>query len=156
MEVIIIMDKGSYIESKYINAYCQSKKYKHYIIRVDHYSNGWYMVSGFLSAADASRKKYTTIFDKYRRKSATTSLPQDDFMVEEEISFSGGIISDDYYSCPYCGNTSIVKCGKCGRVCCNPDNSKFFRCLCRNSGTISGTIQSLRTIDNGAEKMKKK
>lgn len=150
------MDKGSYIESKYINAYCQSKKYKHYIIRVDHYTNGWYMVSGFLSATDAAKKKHKTIFDKYRGKGSTTPSQQDDIKVEEEVNFDGGIFSDDSYSCPHCGNTSIVKCGQCGRVCCNQTGSSFFRCLCGHSGEISGKIKSLRTINNGAEKMKKK
>lgn len=147
------MEKGAYIESKYINAYCQSKKYKHYIIRVDHYTNGWYMVSGFLAAVDSAKKKHKTIFDKYRSKGSTTSTQQDDIKVEEEVNFNGGIFCDDSYSCPYYGNTSIVKCG---RVCCNKTGSTFFRCLCGHSGEISGTIKSLRTINNGAEKMKKK
>ena len=150
------MEKGSYIESKYINAYCQSKKYKHYIIRVDHYTNGWYMVSGFLSATDAAKKKHKTIFDKYLSKDSATLTQQDGIKVEEEVNFDSGIFCDDSYSCPYCGNASIVKCGKCGRVCCNKTGSTFFRCLCGHSGEISGTIKSLRTINNGAEKMKKK
>lgn len=150
------MDKGIYIESKYINAFCQSKKYKHYIIRVDHYSSGWYMVSGFLSVTDSAKKKHKTIFDKYRSKDKKTIVQSDGFQVEKEINFEGGIFSDDSYLCPYCGNTSIVKCGQCGSVCCNVTDSTFFRCKCGHSGEISGRIQSLRTINNGVEKMKMK
>ena len=150
------MNKGSYIESKYINAYCQSKKFKHYIIRVDHYTNGWYMVSGFLSVADSAKKKYNTVFDKYFRKQPSSTEQQNDLMVEDEATFNNGLFSDDSYCCPYCGNTSIVKCGKCGRVFCNAEGSSYFRCVCGHSGPISGTISSLKTINNGAEKMKKK
>ncbi len=151
------MDKGTYLESKYINAYCQSKEYKHYIIRLDHYVSGWYMVSGFLSNADsAKKKKYMTIFDKYRSKKNDTSVQNDNIEIEKEINMEGGLFSSDSYSCPYCGNTDIVRCGQCGEVCCNARSSKYFRCKCGNSGKVAGNIKSLKTINNGAEKMKKK
>ncbi len=45
------------------------------------------------------------------------------------------------YNCPWCGNDSYVKCGKCGKLTCYESETKKFLCAhCGNSGEVSGSI----------------
>lgn len=47
------------------------------------------------------------------------------------------------FKCPHCGNTSFVKCGKCGKFTCYNPNSKRFECgYCDNKGEVSGYIKT--------------
>lgn len=48
------------------------------------------------------------------------------------------------YRCPYCGNESYVRCGRCGNITCKPTGVKTFTCAhCGNSGTIGGVITKI-------------
>lgn len=53
------------------------------------------------------------------------------------------------YKCPYCGSTSFVKCGSCGKLTCY-DGSGHFDCAhCPNSGTVSGHIEKIDVSNSG-------
>lgn len=48
-----------------------------------------------------------------------------------------------YPGCPYCGATSLVKCG-CGKVSCWDQQDRTVTCpWCGDRGEIRGTIESL-------------
>lgn len=47
------------------------------------------------------------------------------------------------YKCPWCGNTSYVRCGRCGKLTCYDDRTDTFTCgHCGNRGKITGTIST--------------
>ena len=47
------------------------------------------------------------------------------------------------FRCPWCGNDSFVKCGKCGHLTCYDVNSGVFNCAyCGNKGRVSGSLSN--------------
>ncbi len=45
------------------------------------------------------------------------------------------------YKCPWCGNNSFVRCGKCRKITCYNNSLETFTCAhCGNKGRISGII----------------
>ena len=47
------------------------------------------------------------------------------------------------YKCPYCGNDSYVRCGKCRKLTCYDDSGRFSCAHCGNSGKVSGVIKDI-------------
>lgn len=47
------------------------------------------------------------------------------------------------YKCPYCGNNSFVRCGKCKKLTCYDDSGVFTCVSCGSSGKVSGVISNL-------------
>ncbi|MGN9841285.1 hypothetical protein ACTMTI_24465 [Nonomuraea sp. H19] len=59
--------------------------------------------------------------------------------IEAAFSCSAG-----YTGCPYCGADNFVRCGRCHGLNCHDNSWTAFHCpRCENSGTTSGTIDSL-------------
>lgn len=47
------------------------------------------------------------------------------------------------HQCPFCGNTSFVKCGTCKEFSCHKEGEPHFDCvICGHSGEIKGKISS--------------
>ena len=61
----------------------------------------------------------------------------------KKLDLKAGLFASRTYHCPACGNKDIVRCGKCHRITCY-DKSGLFQCgYCGNSGTVSGTMDSV-------------
>ena len=46
--------------------------------------------------------------------------------------------------CPFCGNSSFIKCGSCGELTCFKEGGTHFKCIpCGNQGEVSGTISDM-------------
>lgn len=57
------------------------------------------------------------------------------------------------FKCPHCGNTSFVKCGKCGKYSCYEGNGTMFYCgnpTCGNSGEVKGRIKEIGSDIGGS------
>lgn len=69
---------------------------------------------------------------------------------QKKMQVKGAFFIGDM-KCPFCGNTSFVKCGSCGELTCFPADGKYFKCIpCGNSGEVSGTISDMSgDMDNG-------
>jgi hypothetical protein len=53
-------------------------------------------------------------------------------------------VDSKYPGCPYCGGKRYFRCGSCGHLVCWDDLTDPIQCSwCGNTGSVSGTIQSL-------------
>lgn len=59
------------------------------------------------------------------------------------LDLSNGLVTGKTYHCPVCGSKDIVRCGKCHRITCYDGKGKFKCAYCGNSGSVSGTMQSV-------------
>jgi len=118
--------------TKHIRATCRKTKGE-FIIRLEHEKNGWYMV-------------YATKAEPLQNSSVAIE--------HAELKFNDGLFVGSEYSCPFCGDYSIVRCGNCGGITCN-DGGKSFNCAyCDNFGEVSGKITSVY-LENSLNSRKK-
>ena len=119
MEGFKILKSSNESVIKHIRVKCR-KTNKEFLIRLEREQGAWYMV-------------LATKMEECH----TSSMP----ISTSELKFDNGLFAGVDYSCPYCGDTSIVRCGDCGKITCN-DSGKHFTCAyCNQSGEISGNIE---------------
>ena len=53
------------------------------------------------------------------------------------------------YKCPWCGDTSFVRCGKCQNLTCYDSSGTFTCAHCGRSGKVSGYIESIKVTHSG-------
>lgn len=68
------------------------------------------------------------------------------------LDLSNGLDTSLTYHCPICGNKDIVRCNTCHHITCYDGTGKFQCAYCGNSGTVSGTMQSVEVYDPGGVK----
>lgn len=66
------------------------------------------------------------------------------------VNITGGLYNAKSYRCPDCGNSGIVRCGKCNNITCY-DRSGHFKCAyCTNKGEVNGVIKTV-SVYNGTK-----
>ena len=134
MEGFKILRTPNYIAIKHLRAKC-CKTHMEFTIRLERDKTDWYMV-------------YASKVPK------NLSEPIKSSNVKDEWKLDRGLYTGSEYSCPYCGNKTIVKCGRCGQNTCN-NGGKNFKCdYCSESGEIKGTITSVY-VERGDHSTKK-
>jgi hypothetical protein len=122
MERFKILKAPNQTSIQHIRAKC-CKEHLEFIIRLEFNKGYWYMVY--------ATKKENVLSEFMEKK------------LDNRLKLDNGIYVGKDYACPYCGNKSIVRCGRCGHITCK-DNGKFFKCdYCDNSGEVSGQITSV-------------
>lgn len=109
--------RNEVLEANVVAAKCRNAR-KMYGIRIEKRTDKtWYCTWAFpISEKGASNEGYGTT------------------MISGRVD-----LDTEYPGCPYCGSTGWVSCGKCGKLTCWGDETKFKCTWCGNTGTVTAS-----------------